>query len=126
MNKNEIELLVMLAFGLVILMINLNDQVRFYFSYCKTRRWSIAVFLMLSLIGIKFPVIYYDMVSIIYTMYLFAVCKPIKRIFLAGINIMILALFYKYPIMIPHIIGMALLTVYFEYRVSKSDAIEDK
>lgn len=76
-----------------------------------------AIFLTVSLIGVKFPLIYYMMVAF-YVSYLFAVCKPIVRAVLAEMNMLILAMFYNYSIVIPHIVGMALLTVYLEYRVA--------
>lgn len=125
MNQNEIMLLVMIAFGQILFVVNYNDQLMLHLSCYKTRRICMAIFLTVSLIGVKFPLIYYMMVAF-YVSYLFAVCKPIVRAVLAEMNMLILAMFYNYPIVIPHIVGMALLTVYLEYRVNKSGLIKNK
>ena len=125
MNQNEIMLLVIIAFGQILFVVNYNDQLMLHLSCYKTRRICMAIFLTVSLIGVKFPLIYYMMVAF-YVSYLFAVCKPIVRAVLAEMNMLILAMFYNYPIVIPHIVGMALLTVYLEYRVNKSGLIENK
>ncbi len=125
MNQNEIMLLVMIAFGQILFVVNYNDQLMLHLSCYKTRRICMTIFLTVSLIGVKFPLIYYMMVAF-YVSYLFAVCKPIVRAVLAEMNMLILAMFYNYPIVIPHIVGMTLLTVYLEYRVNKSGLIENK
>lgn len=125
MNQNEIMLLVIIALGQILFVVNYNDQLMLHLSCYKTRRICMAIFLTVSLIGVKFPLIYYMMVTF-YVSYLFAVCKPIVRAVLAEINMLILAMFYNYSIVIPHIVGMALLTVYLEYRVNKSGLIENK
>lgn len=125
MNQNEIMLLVIIALGQILFVVNYNDQLMLHLSCYKTRRICMAIFLTVSLIGVKFPLIYYMMVAF-YVSYLFAVCKPIVRAVLAEMNMLILAMFYNYPIVIPHIVGMALLTVYLEYRVNKSGLIENK
>lgn len=125
MNQNEIMLLVIIALEQILFVVNYNDQLMLHLSCYKTRRICMAIFLTVSLIGVKFPLIYYMMVAF-YVSYLFAVCKPIVRAVLAEMNMLILAMFYNYPIVIPHIVGMALLTVYLEYRVNKSGLIENK
>ena len=125
MNQNEIMLLVIIALGQILFVVNYNDQLMLHLSCYKTRRICMAIFLTVSLIGVKFPLIYYMMVAF-YVSYLFAVCKPIVRAVLAEMNMLILAMFYNYPIVIPHIVGMALSTVYLEYRVNKSGLIENK
>lgn len=125
MNQNEIMLLVIIALGQILFVVNYNDQLMLHLSCYKTRRICMAIFLTVSLIGVKFPLIYYMMVAF-YVSYLFAVCKPIVRAVLAEMNMLILAMFYNYPIVIPHIVGMTLLTVYLEYRVNKSGLIENK
>ena len=124
MGQNEIMLLVMIAFGQILFIVNYNDQLMLHLSCYKTRRICMAIFLTVSLIGVKFPLVYYMMVAF-YVSYLFAVCKPIVRAVLAEMNMLILAMFYNYPIVIPHIVGMALLTVYLEYRVNKSGLIRE-
>ena len=117
MNQNEMMLLAMIAFGQILFVVNYNDQLMLHLSCYKTRRICMVIFLTISLIGVKFPFIYYAMV-VFYVSYLFAVCKPLVRAVLAEMNMIILAMFYNYPIVIPHIVGMALLTVYLEYRVT--------
>lgn len=125
MNQNEIMLLVIIALGQILFVVNYNDQLMLHLSCYKTRRICMAIFLTVSLIGVKFPLIYYMMVAF-YVSYLFAVCKPIVRAVLAEMNMLILAMFYNYPIVIPHIIGMALLTVYLEYKADKYGKKVDK
>lgn len=125
MNQNEIMLLVIIALGQILFVVNYNDQLMLHLSCYKIRRICMAIFLTVSLIGVKFPLIYYMMVTF-YVSYLFAVCKPIVRAVLAEMNMLILAMFYNYPIVIPHIVGMVLLTVYLEYRVNKSGLIKNK
>ena len=118
MSQNEIMLLFIIAFGQILFVVNYNDQLMLHLSCYKTRRICMAMFLTVSLIGVKFPLIYYMMVAF-YVSYLFAVCKPIVRAVLAEMNMLILAMFYNYPIVTLHIVGMALLTVCLEYKADK-------
>lgn len=118
MSQNEIMLLIIIAFGQILFVVNYNDQLMLHLSCYKTRRICMAMFLTVSLIGVKFPLIYYMMVAF-YVSYLFAVCKPIVRAVLAEMNMLILAMFYNYSVVTLHIVVMALLTVYLEYKADK-------